>query len=174
MTSRSPFSVRVQREPGDGADRMGTFDYAAGDVEIEGCLSRGSNGLTITRITVSAPLPGGVTHRMLRDAPLSAILQQARAGLAPAPEAAQVPKTSGRTPMTDELLRAVALAFIEETGPGKDRRAIQRMAKRFERPEGTIRTWIARARKDEWLAPGSRGRIGAEAGRRLASTEGRP
>lgn len=89
------------------------------------------------------------------------------------PEDMQIPRTSGRTPMTDELLRQVALAFIEETGPGKDKRAIQRMAERFDRPEGTLRTWIARARKEGWLAPGSKGRIGAEPGPKLTASMGR-
>lgn len=184
MSIQAPMSV--SREPGDSgplvfdwpsANAQGVaaqFTYKDGEVEIKGHVSRGCSGLSITRVTVTAPLPGGVTHNMLRDAPLSAILRQARAESMPAIQPMQIPRTSGRTPMTDELLRAVALAFIEETGPGKDRRAIQRMAKRFERPEGTVRAWIARARKDGWLAPGSKVRIGAEAGRRLASTESRP
>jgi transposase len=38
------------------------------------------------------------------------------------------------------------------------------MAARFDRPEGTLRTWVSRARKEGWLGPGSKGRIGAEPG----------
>lgn len=146
---------------------MTTITTRQGDLTIEAEVSPGSNGLAITRVTVTAPLPGGVTFSALRQAPLAAILQEARSQLAPDAPAVQIPKTSGRTELTDELLRAVALAFIEETGPGKDKRAIRRMVKRFGRPEGTVRTWISRARKAGWLAPGSRGRIGAEAGPRL-------
>jgi len=164
------------------------FTYMDGSVEIEGHASRGDSGLVITQVQVTAPLPTGVTQRALRDAPLAAIIKQIRAyvlfeqarregtraifGQEPAPGLfrpgdERVPQTSGRTPMTDDLLRAVALAFIEETGPGKDKRAIQRLAKRFNRPEGTLRTWIARARREGWLTPGSKGRIGAEAGPKL-------
>lgn len=166
------------------------FTYKDGPVEIEGHASRGDSGLVITRVQVIAPLPSGVTQRLLREAPLSEIMKQIRAyalfeqarregtrvilGQEPAPGLfspgdERVPQTSGRTPMSDELLRAVAVAFIEETGPGKDKRAIQRMAIRFDRPEGTLRTWIARARKEGWLAPGSKGRIGAEPGPKLTA-----
>lgn len=158
---------------------------------IEGAVSRGDSGLVVTRVSVAAPPPSGVTQRSLRDTPLADILKKIRAHVAweearrqgtraflgqePAPGLfepgdTQIPQTSGRTPMTDELLRQVALAFLEETGPGKDKRAIRRMAERFDRPEGTLRTWIARARKEGWLGPGSKGRIGAEPGPKLTAS----
>lgn len=164
------------------------FSLDAPPFFIEGDVSRGDSGLVITRVSVAAPLPNGVTQRTLRDTPLADITKKIRAHVAwqeamregtrvflgqePAPglflpEDVQIPQTSGRTPMTDELLKQVALAYIEEAGPGKDRRAIQRMAERFDRPEGTLRTWIARARKEGWLGPGSKGRIGAEPGPKL-------
>lgn len=170
------------------------FTLNAPPFVIEGEVSRGESGLVITRVSVAAPPPSGVTQRSLRDTPLGGILKAIRAHVAwqeamregtrvflgqePAPglfepEDVQIPQTSGRTPMTDELLRQVALAFIEETGPGKDKRAIQRMAERFDRPEGTLRTWIARARKEGWLAPGSKGRIGADPGPKLEASMGR-
>ena len=139
-----------------------------GHATVEAEFSRGPRGLVITRIVIEAPLPGGLTHGMLKNVPLAAILADARCHAAPQTAVPiDIPRTAGRTPMTGDLLRAVALVFIEETGPGKDRRAIQRMAERFGRPEGTLRTWIARARKDGWLMPGSKGRIGGEAGPRL-------
>lgn len=75
--------------------------------------------------------------------------------------------TGGRTPMSDELLRAVAEAYLEETAPDKPPRPMARLAERFERPEETVRTWLARARKAGWLGPGIRGRIGGEPGPRL-------
>lgn len=164
------------------------FELVTGQVLIKGFVSRGDSGLVIKHVEVTSQLPGGVTQRTLRETPLAGILKAIRAqvvwqeaaregtraflGEEPAPglfepQDVRIPETSGRTPMSDELLRAVALAFIEETGPGKDKRAIQRMAKRFDRPEGTLRTWIARARKEGWLAPGSKGRIGAEPGPKL-------
>lgn len=168
----------------------GVARFALGQegVTISGLVSRGEAGLTITRVEVSAPLPGGVTQRLLRDTPLAGILKAARAlaawenaqregtraflGEEPVsglflPEDLRVPHTSGRTALTDDLLRQVAMAFIDETGPGKDRKALQRVAQRFDRPEGTVRGWIARARQEGWLAPGSKGRIGAESGPRL-------
>ena len=142
--------------------RLGTLTY---DAEV----ARGSNGLAITQVTVTTPLPGGITHNGLKQVPLAEILRSARAELSPSIRNLEIPKTSGRTQLTDELLRTVALAFIEETGPGTDKRAIQRMVARFDRPEGTLRAWISRARKAGWLAPGSKGRIGAEPGPRLLS-----
>lgn len=164
------------------------FSLDHGGLSLEGELARGDTGLVISKVEVTAPLPRGITQRALKDAPLAGILRSIRAQVAyqeamregtraflgeePAPglflpEDVQIPKTSGRTELTDELLRQVALAFIEETGPGKDKRAIQRMVERFDRPEGTLRTWISRARKAGWLAPGSKGRIGAEPGPKL-------
>ena len=168
------------------------FALDHGDLAIEGELARGETGLVISRVEVVAPMPRGVTQRALKDAPLAGILRSVRAQVAyqeamregtraflgeePAPglfqpEDAKIPKTSGRTELTDELLRQVALAFIEETGRGKDKRAIQRMVERFDRPEGTLRTWITRARKAGWLAPGSKGRIGAEPGPKLLAAQ---
>lgn len=168
------------------------FALDHGGLSLAGELARGEAGLVISKVEVVAPLPRGVTQRALKDAPLAGILRSVRAQVAyqeamregtraflgeePAPglfepEDVQIPKTSGRTELTDELLRAVAVAFIEETGPGKDKRAIQRMVERFDRPEGTLRTWISRARKAGWLAPGSKGRIGAEPGPKLIEAE---
>lgn len=71
--------------------------------------------------------------------------------------------------MTDDLLRRVAMAYLEETGPGKDRAAITRMEQRFDRPRGTILTWVNRARKEGWLGPAVRGRMGSEPGPKLAN-----
>lgn len=168
------------------------FSLDHGDLSLKGELARGETGLVVSRVLVEAPLPRGVTQRALKDAPLAGILRSVRAQVAyqeamregtraflgeePAPglflpEDVHIPKTSGRTELTDELLRQVALAFIEETGPGKDKRAIQRMVERFGRPEGTLRTWISRARKTGWLAPGSKGRIGAEPGPKLIESQ---
>lgn len=154
--------------PGAKGHALTTYNGQLGTLTYEAEVTPGSNGLAVTRVTVTTPPPTGITHRGLKCVPLAEILRAARAELAlgicgPV----EIPHTRGRTELTDELLRAVALAYIEETGPGKDRRAIQRMAKRFDRPEGTLRTWISRARKAGWLAPGSKGRIGAEPGPKL-------
>jgi len=164
------------------------FAYTGEGYEITGDVSRGTAGLAITRAEVVAPPPAGVTLRLLRSAPLGDLLTAVRAhvileearrrgtktflGEEAAPGVfsegdSSIPETSGRTAMTDDLLRKVAFAYLEETGPGKDRRAIQRLAERFGRPEGTIRTWVSRARKEDWLGPGARGRMGAEPGPRM-------
>lgn len=152
---------------------------------VKGTVSRGDAGLAVTSVTVEGELPGGVTQRFLRDVPLASVLRAVRAYLSlmeaqrrgtsaflpatglSAPTDAELIDTSGRVEVTDELLRQVALVFIDESAPGKDSNAVQRVAQRYGRPVGTVRTWIARARKDGWLEPGSKGRIGAEPGPRL-------
>jgi transposase len=73
----------------------------------------------------------------------------------------------GRAPLTDDLLRRVAVAYLEETAPGKDRAAVTRVAARFDRPVKTINNWIARARNEGWLGPAAQGRAGADPGPRL-------
>jgi hypothetical protein len=152
----------------DTADAPSIYSGRAGTLTFDAEVARGDAGLAVTRVTVTAPLPGGITHIALRQVPLAEILRSVRAGLALAIAGdVEIPQTSGRTTMTDELLRAVAMAYIEETGPGKDKRAMQRMANRFGRPEDTVRRWVARARRERWLGPGSKGRIGAEPGPRL-------
>jgi transposase-like protein len=144
-----------------------TINYAIGDEAVSLQVSNGPSGLVVTRVTVESPT--GVTNRMLRSIPTGEILANLRVkDAARLTVTGPLSETSGRTAMTDELLQQVALVFIEETGPGKDKRAIQRTAERFGRPEGTVRTWVSRARKDGWLAPGSKGRIGGEPGPRLA------
>lgn len=164
------------------------FRYDGGDYEMLGDVSRGDAGLVVTRTEIQASQPSGVTTRLLRTAPLAEALNAVRAhealeearrrgtrailGQEPAAglftqSALNIPETSGRTTITDDLLRTVAHAYLQETAPGKDRRAIQRLATRFDRPEGTVRTWISRARKEGWLGPGARGRMGAEPGPKL-------
>lgn len=73
----------------------------------------------------------------------------------------------GREPLTDELLRDVAVTYLEETAPGKPKKPLERMAAKYDKPEETVRTWVARARKAGWLGPALRGRAGAEPGPRL-------
>ncbi|WP_052440033.1 hypothetical protein [Streptacidiphilus albus] len=177
-------------KPTDEAKARGVvvqFERHEDEFVISGDVSRGDAGLVITRAELSAPASTGITHRLLRRAPLGDVLEdvrkyvlyeearrrgvQAILGEEPAPgvfsEGDAIPQTAGRTVMSGELLRAVSLAYLQETAPGKDPGALQRMSERFERPEGTMRTWITRARKEGWLAPGAKGRMGAEAGPKL-------
>ncbi len=155
---------------------MADYSQRHSDITVEAEFSRGPRGLVISRLTVTADAANGVTARALREVPVGAILAEERARrmweAAAADEGLSevqvcTHRHAGWAPLTQELLRDVALAFIEETEPGKDKRAMQRLAERFGRPEETVRNWVTRARRDGWLAPGSKGRIGAEAGPRL-------
>ena len=69
--------------------------------------------------------------------------------------------------MTENVLRELSVAYLEECAHGKPAGPVARLAARFDRPEETIRTWLGRARKEGWLTAGVKGRRGAEAGPRL-------
>lgn len=77
----------------------------------------------------------------------------------------------GRAALPDALLRAVAEGYLQETGPGKPRGAVKRLAATLQRPEQTVSRWVARARKEGWLGPGTAGREGAEPGPRLIEAQ---
>lgn len=72
------------------------------------------------------------------------------------------PRRRGRPELSDELLVEVADAYIDEAIGGRG--AIRRVAEIFDRPEPTIRDWIATARRRGILAPTSPGRRGAAPG----------
>lgn len=74
----------------------------------------------------------------------------------------------GRPELSDELLIDVAETYIWEAGRGRG--ALNRMAETFDRPEATIRDWIAQARRRGYLAPTKPGRRGAAPGRNLPTT----
>lgn len=72
----------------------------------------------------------------------------------------------GRPPLPDELLREVALAYIDEVKGGRG--IYRRLSQRFGRPEETIRDWIRISRREGFLAPAAkRGARSAEPGPRL-------
>lgn len=73
----------------------------------------------------------------------------------------------GRAPLPDELLATVAEGYIAESGPGKPRGAVKRLAQRLGRPEATVSRWVARARKEGWLGPGASGREVGDPGPKL-------
>ncbi|AWT47581.1 hypothetical protein HXP45_26800 [Streptomyces actuosus] len=60
---------------------------------------------------------------------------------------------------------------MRETAPGKPQGATRRLSEAYGRPEQTVRTWIARARKEGWLGPSAKGRAGAEPGPRLRAEQ---
>lgn len=80
-------------------------------------------------------------------------------------------RRGGKPAVTDERLRAVAEAYLAETAPGQPGRPLPRLAEKFGSPEETVRTWIARARKEGWLAPGVKGRAGGEPGPKLLAAQ---
>lgn len=145
-----------------------------------GDVARGAQGLVISRIEVQAADIGGngITGSLLRRLQVGDILHLARAVTARAAQSGDVdpaevlqqskPRASGgRGALSDELLRSVAVAYLAETAPGRPSGAVKRMAKEFDRPEETVRSWIARSRKAGWLGPSVKGRAGAEPGARL-------
>lgn len=74
----------------------------------------------------------------------------------------------GRPELSDELLIDVAETYVWEAGRGRG--ALKRMSEVFDRPEATIRDWIAMARRRGYLAPTKPGRRGAAPGPNLQST----
>lgn len=151
----------------------------------EAVVSRGPNGLVISYLGVWPDDPAAsVNSRMLRNVALSTILSMVQGWL----EASDIPALqptvgyestslerikpdgpakAGRAPLAPELLREVAEGYLEETGPGKPRGAIKRLAVRLDKPEPTVSRWVVRARKEGWLGPAMAGREGAEPGPRL-------
>jgi hypothetical protein len=73
----------------------------------------------------------------------------------------------GRPELSDELLIDVAETYVWEAGRGRG--ALRRMSEVFDRPEATIRDWIAAARRRGYLAPTKPGRRGAAPGPNLPS-----
>ncbi|WP_308491870.1 hypothetical protein [Microbacterium terrisoli] len=74
--------------------------------------------------------------------------------------------TRGRPSLPDELLESVACAYLEEAVAGAG--LLRRMSARFDRPQATVRDWIAAARHAGFLTPAQPGRRGAAAGPKLS------
>lgn len=71
----------------------------------------------------------------------------------------------GRPALDDDLLIDVANAYIDECAAGKG--AVSRLSASFDRPEPTVRDWIAAARRRGYLAQTTPGRRGAAPGPNL-------
>ncbi|NJP72473.1 hypothetical protein HCJ99_16625 [Streptomyces sp. C1-2] len=151
-----------------------------GEWAARGTAVRSASGLVLSSLEVSAAsgAASGVTAGMLRKVPVGVILNHVRADvarLAPAepqpPQTERAPRRGGRAALPDDLLKRVAVSYLRETAPDRPSGALQRLAAEFGRPEGTIRTWLSRARADGWLGPSVRGRAGAEPGPRLRAEQ---
>lgn len=144
---------------------------------INGDVVRTEHGLKVSRIEVDTDPagPAEVTGTLMRQIPLGTLLDYVR-GRVSATLAEDLPEAStaaqavpaGRTALTEDFLRDVAISYLRETAPGQPRGATRRLAEAYGRPEETIRTWIGRARRSGWLGPSAKGRAGAEPGPRLS------
>lgn len=164
-------SLRVE-DPSDQEKDEGVvarFEQSGDDFKARGVVTYGTSGLAVTLVKVVAP--GGVTRRMLNALRLVEVLDSVRETRTGSSDVLGDVRRLGNVAMSDDLLRDVALVYLEECGPGKGRGATRRSAVRFERTEGTMRAWIGRARAEGWLGPGAVGRMGPEPGPRLAEGE---
>ena len=166
--------------PGDGERVVARFRCESPDGwAVAGQLSRTWRGLAITSLHVEPWVevdtePGHITSSLLRQIPTGGILAAAQAaGISIQDAPASPPKRDekrqpGRQPLSDDLIRDVALRYLTETGPGKPRGAVQRLAEHYGKPAQTISRWVMRARADGWLGPAVPGREGGAHGRRLS------
>lgn len=176
---------------GAGENVIAHFQYCPEEPwSLFGDITRGPHGLVISRLEITPEeSSSGVTAGLLRKIPIGEILAAVRAkaawesarregtramlGQEPVPglfatgDEKAVRRRGGRAPITSDLLREVALTYLQETAPGAPPGGMKRMGERFGRPEETIRTWVTRARKDGWLGPSAKGRAGAEPGPKL-------
>ncbi|MCC3652737.1 hypothetical protein LIX60_14950 [Streptomyces sp. S07_1.15] len=178
--------IRADARPGAAlnaaeGDVVATFECrpSTGEWAATGDVARHAQGLVISRLELSAtdPAGNGITGSLLRRVQISDVLHVARAHVAlsvyggpeqqAGPQEKSKSRSGGRAGLSDELLRSVAVAYLAETAPGRPAGAVKRIAEEFGRPDETIRSWIARARKAGWLGPSVKGRAGAEPGPRL-------
>jgi hypothetical protein len=156
------------------------FSYSEGKWAVHGQAQLEGSAVRLLGIEVRPASPEGVvTAAMVNRIPVGRIvgslqtlltLDKARRGGAEAEPEEPKPqgvRRGGRPRVTDEQLRALAEAYLTETAEGKPGRPVARIAEQLGRPEETVRTWLARARKEGWLAPGVKGRAGGEPGPRL-------
>lgn len=105
------------------------------------------------------PAPGGRFSKLSADE----LTEEQRRALENS--SAIAARRRGRPELSDELLIEVAEAYIHEAGRGRG--ALNRMSEIFDRPEATVRDWIAQARRRGYLAPTKPGRRGAAPGPNL-------
>lgn len=158
-----------------------TYDFADGS-RARGILGHGASGLYLQTISVDSPPGGRVTTKMLREVPLTDILAavqrtdfiQARIYSShQEQQQASESKKPGRTPLSDDLMREVALGYLDQTAPGMGRGAVKRLAERMGVDQKTMSRYVFRARQTGWLGPAIHGREGSEPGPKLIAESGR-
>lgn len=162
------------------------FSYVQGDKIVSGHVQIDGNDATVTRLEIRPASPqAAVTSSMIISVRIGEITASLRTLLAldrakregsaafsyspanaPAAKSVERPRRGGRPSVTDSMLRWVAEAYLLETADGKPH-PVARIAEKIGRPEETVRTWLARARREGWLSPGVRGRAGGEPGPKL-------
>lgn len=170
-------------DPTDSELTTGTrrFSYSGDEWAVSGQARLDGDVVRLLSLEVRSPASeGAVTASMVNRVPVGRIvgslqtlltLDRARREGAGAtrtePAKVETRRRGGRPRVTEDQLRQLAEAYLAETAEGKPARPLARIAEQFGRPEETVRTWLARARKEGWLAPGVKGRAGGEPGPRL-------
>lgn len=169
----------VLGDPNDDGPR--SFTYSEGGLVVTGDARLSGDRVQLTRLEIRPESEGSIGAAAVKNLPVGRIvsslqslwaLDNARRGVSQPPQPQQAatsnpPRRGGRAPITDDLLRELAESYLRETAPGKPGRALNRIAAEFGRPQETIRTWLARARREGWLAPAVKGRAGGEPGPKL-------
>lgn len=170
-------------DPTDDELTSGTrrFSYSGDEWAVSGIARMEGSAAHVLSLEVRAAAPNGfVSASMVKSVPVGRIVgslqtllaldKARREGAGDAEAEAPKPESSrrgGKPRVTDEQLRRLAEVYLDETAEGKPARPLSRIAEQFGRPEETVRTWLARARKEGWLAPGVKGRAGGEPGPKL-------
>jgi hypothetical protein len=180
--------LEISRPP-EARNNDSIADYSY--IDKDGWRARGTlgysteGGLYLQSLTFEPPPGGRITAKMLRELPLTDIVAKARSAeiIANALHEAQaemVPEKPtgatgpGRTPLSEDLLREVALGYLDQTAPGMGRGAVKRLAERMGVDQKTMSRYVFRARQTGWLGPAIQGREGSEPGPKLIAESSQP
>lgn len=183
--------------PEDEKSDVRRFTYSGPEWAIRGQVRDEASGPRLLSLEIRAAEPdGAVSASLVRNVPVGQITASLRILLTldrarrdgvsynfpsgPPPgykytplvdDPPKQPRRGGKPAVTEDRLRAVAEAYLAETAPGKPAHPLGRLAEQFGSPQETVRTWISRARREGWLAPGVKGRAGGEPGPKLLSAQ---
>lgn len=171
-----PTNLVVHAATGWSPETIAEFTYDSPDGwRARGLLGYGASGLYLQTISIDSPPGGRVTAKMLRDVPLTDIMAASqrspiyleRHSRPERPKPPEDQKGPGRSPLSDDLLREVALGYLDQTAPGMGRGAVKRLAERMGVDQKTMSRYVFRARQTGWLGPAFQGREGSDPGPRL-------